>query len=127
MRTVASVECEREVTGRDWSLDNSSIFAQIDAFVQRCKDLQEVCEGQTQFARRSAGGVTADLPDFGGDRGAEIASSLMSIQASFEKCVSMLRALSYDILDVKATRWHDDYNTFKNSMKDLEVRDRRYV
>lgn len=78
---------------------------QIDAFVQRCKDLQEVCEGQTQFARRSAGGVTADLPDFGGARGAEVASSLLSIQANFEKHISQLRALSYDILDVKASRW----------------------
>ena len=126
MRTVASVERERETTGRDWELDNSSIFAQIDAFVQRCKDLQEVCEGQTQFARRSAGGVTADLPDFGGARGAEVASSLLSIQASFEKHVHALRALSYDILDVKATRWHDDYNTFKNSMKDLEVMFQKY-
>ena len=25
-----------------WLLDRSSIFAQIDAFVQRCKDLKEV-------------------------------------------------------------------------------------
>ena len=29
-----------------WVLDESSIFAQIDAFIQRCKDLLEVVEGQ---------------------------------------------------------------------------------
>lgn len=29
MRTVASVKREREATGRDWELDNSSIFAQV--------------------------------------------------------------------------------------------------
>lgn len=33
----------------------------------------------------------------------------------------MLRSLNYDILDVKATRWHDDFNTFKTGTKDLEV------
>ena len=46
---------------------------------------------------------------------------LPCVQGAFEKYVSTLRGLSYDILDVKAPRWHDDYNTFKNNMKDLEV------
>lgn len=31
-----------------WVLDESSIFAQIDAFIQRCKDLLEVVEGQVR-------------------------------------------------------------------------------
>ena len=30
----------------EWVLDESSIFAHIDAFIQRCKDLLEVVEGQ---------------------------------------------------------------------------------
>ena len=50
-----------------------------------------------------------------------VAAQLLAIQASFEKHVATLRSLNYDILDVKATRWHDDYNAFKNSLKDLEV------
>ena len=112
---------QQQGDGRSWELDHSSIFAQIDAFVQRCRDLQEVCEGQTQFARKTAGGATGELPVFGGARGAEVAQQLLAIQASCEKHVGALRALSYDILDVKATRWHDDYNAFKNSLKDLEV------
>ncbi len=29
-----------------WVLDESTIFAQVDAFIQRCKDLLEVVEGQ---------------------------------------------------------------------------------
>ena len=41
-RTAAAVEREKELTGREWDLDMSSIFAQLNAFVQRCKDLQEV-------------------------------------------------------------------------------------
>jgi dynein heavy chain len=50
------------VTGREWDLDMSSIFAQLNAFVQRCKDLQEVCEGQTQFARRGEVRTTRRIP-----------------------------------------------------------------
>ncbi len=32
-----------------WVLDKSTIFAQIDAFVQRCKDLLEVVESQVRI------------------------------------------------------------------------------
>ena len=102
----------------------SSIFAQLNAFVQRCKDLQEVCEGLTQFCRRTAGGGSLPLPDFGGSRGAEVGTSLLSIETQFGKLVALLRGVQYDILDVKATAtlWHTDYNTtFKSGMKDLEV------
>lgn len=57
-----------------WDFDVSSIFAHIDAFVQRCRDLLEVCEAQMQFASRTK------LPAFGGTRGPDIAKSIMDIQ-----------------------------------------------
>lgn len=55
-----------------WDFDQSSIFAQIDAFVQRCRDLLEVCEGQIQFARKINNGKKAAIPCFGGSKGPEI-------------------------------------------------------
>ncbi|CAN0210547.1 unnamed protein product, partial [Phaeothamnion confervicola] len=60
---------------RHWDFDEASIFAQIDAFVQRCCDLLEICEGQMQFARKSSatGGKPGPLPEFGGTRGPETA------------------------------------------------------
>jgi dynein heavy chain len=65
-----------------WDFDTSSIFAHIDAFVQRCRDMLEVCWAQSQFAPQS------DLPVFGGTRGVEITKSLLNIQSSFQKLVS---------------------------------------
>jgi len=108
---------------RYWDFNQASIFAQIDAFVQRCRDLLEVCEGQIQFCRRSesTGGKPGALPEFGGTRGQEIAKALMGVQASFEVQIERLKHLDYNILDVKTSRWHDDYNLFKNVVKDLEV------
>ena len=53
-----------------------AIFAQVEAFIERCRNLLEICEGQIQFARRSIsnnGGAKAELPKFGGSRGPEIA------------------------------------------------------
>lgn len=92
-----------------WLLDRSSIFAQIDAFVQRCRDLKEVCEGQSQFGRYSFG-KKRPLPLFAGLRGPEIARSLEEIEEAFEKNLSILKNVKKTILDVKSTAWHDAYN-----------------
>jgi len=103
-----------------WVLDNSSIFAQVDAFMQRCRDLLEVCEGQVHFARSSEG-KKKPIPCFPGCRGPEIARSLREIEATFEKYLGNLKAVKKGILNVKNTRWHDDYNKFRAGIKDLEI------
>ena len=98
-------------------IDDASVFAQIDAFVQRCRDLIEVCESQIQFVRKSAAtrGKPGVLPQFGGTKAPEIVSGLMGIQQSFEQQIDRLRRLDYNALDVRVSRWHDDYNLFKVS------------
>ncbi|XP_046574741.1 LOW QUALITY PROTEIN: dynein axonemal heavy chain 2-like [Haliotis rubra] len=103
-----------------WVLDKSSIFAQIDAFIQRCKDLLEVCEAQIHFARMEDGNRT-EMPYFGGQKGPEITRGLLEIEAQFGKNLNILRSVKKTILDVKATSWHDDYNRFRAGVKDLEV------
>ncbi|CAD7695691.1 unnamed protein product, partial [Ostreobium quekettii] len=107
--------CVSARSARPWDFDVSSVFAHIDAFLQRCRDLLEVCEAQLQFAPKE------ELPVFGGLRGPEIEKNILDIQVSFKGLVVGLQGLTYDILDVKATRWHDDFNTFKTGAKDLEV------
>lgn len=42
------------------------------------------------------------------------------LQASFRERVHVLASCSYNVLDVKITRWHDDFNVFKAAVKDLE-------
>lgn len=46
---------------------------------------------------------------------------LSALQDSFELHIDLLRHLDYDVLDVKISAWHDDYNHFKSNIKDLEV------
>ena len=103
-----------------WVLDESSIFAQTDAFIQRCKDLLEVVQSQIDFARFSEG-KKKPVPCFGGCRGADMTRSLREIEHTFEKHLSGLRAVKRTILDVKATGWYDDYNRFRSGVKELEV------
>lgn len=43
-------------------------------------------------------------------------------QGSFDQLLSKLRSLSYNVLDVKANEWYEDFNIFKAGTKDLEIR-----
>ena len=80
-RTAAAVAAS---SSREWNFDDASIFAQIDAFVQRCRDLLEVCAGQIQFANKNSAtkGEPGPLPRFGGSNGQEITKALLEIQVS---------------------------------------------
>ena len=60
-------------TRKDSGIDkDDTIFAENEAFIQRCKDLKEICEGQLQFA-------LAKMPIFGGTKGKEWTVSLLDL------------------------------------------------
>jgi len=122
-KTVQAINRQKARYGRTWEIDDASIFAQIDAFVQRCRDLIEICESQMQFVRKSADtkGAPGPIPHFTGTKAQEIIDGIIGIQESFEHHLERLKKLEYDVLDVKISKWHDDYNHFKSDVKDLEV------
>ncbi|KAL9644994.1 hypothetical protein ABK040_004487 [Willaertia magna] len=103
--------------------DKSSVFAEIDAFVQRCSELLEVCEAQLQFGNFvvSNDNTKNGLPRFGGTRGPEITKSFVDIRLAFQKLMNDLGNFKHTILDVKSTNWHDDYKKFKSGIRDLEL------
>ncbi|XP_054171131.1 dynein axonemal heavy chain 2 isoform X7 [Homo sapiens] len=117
---VQAVQMHIQFSSRGWVLDQTSIFAQVDAFVQRCKDLIEVCDCQYHFARWEDG-KQGPLPCFFGAQGPQITRNLLEIEDIFHKNLHTLRAVRGGILDVKNTCWHEDYNKFRAGIKDLEV------
>ncbi|XP_038624757.1 dynein heavy chain 2, axonemal [Tachyglossus aculeatus] len=117
---LRAVQLHTRFSSRGWVLDQTSIFAQVDAFVQRCKDLIEVCDCQYHFARWEDG-TQGPLPCFSGAQGPQVSRNLLEIEDIFHKNLMMLRAVHGGILDVKNTSWHEDYNRFRAGVKDLEV------
>ncbi|KAM9407837.1 LOW QUALITY PROTEIN: dynein axonemal heavy chain 2 [Salvelinus alpinus] len=113
-------QLHHKYSSKGWVLDQTSIFALVDAFVQRCKDLLEVCDCQQQFARREEG-EQIPLPSFAGRQGAEVTRSLLEMESTFGRSLMILQHVRKGILDVKNTSWHDDYNRFRAGVKDLEV------
>jgi dynein heavy chain len=64
---------------RPWAaLDTTAIFAHVDAFVQRCRDLQELCAAQRQFT--SGQQLAAVLS---GSKAPEIARAIAEVQEGF--------------------------------------------
>lgn len=62
------------------------------------------------------------MPVFGGTKGKEWTVSLLDLQKMFEKHLKTIENLSYDILDVKVTLWHEDYGQkFKDEVKLIEI------
>lgn len=62
------------------------------------------------------------MPQFGGSKGPEIKKNLEELESMFAKHLKDIQNLDYDILDVKITKWHDDYGQrFKENMKNLEI------
>jgi len=113
-------QVHNKFSSEGWMLDEASIFAQVDAFIQRCRDLLEVVEGQEHFARYSEG-KKKPIPCFGGCRGLEVTRSWKEIEHTFEKHLAALKAIRKTILDVKVSSWHDDYSRFRAGVKELEV------
>ena len=62
------------------------------------------------------------MPVFGGTKGKEWTASLEDLKKMFDKYLDQIKQLDYDILDVKITKWHDDYGQiFKENVKTIEV------
>ena len=103
-------------SGRAWDFDRVSLFSTIDAFVQRCIDLRDICEAQQQFAPQMS------LPIFAGLKGPHIHERLIDIFHQFRGLAARLRDVGYDPLDVKQLRWLDDFTQFRSGVKDLELK-----
>ena len=48
-----------------------------------------------------------------------VPQSLTGIEVAFEANLEKLRPFMDEMLDVKATKWHDAYNTFRSGVRDL--------
>ncbi|XP_014680873.1 PREDICTED: dynein heavy chain 2, axonemal-like [Priapulus caudatus] len=81
---------------------------------------RKMCECSRHFLRMD-NGTQIPVPSFSGQRGPEVAQTLLETEKTFSKRLDALKKVRKTILDVKATSWHDDYNRFRSGIKDLEV------
>mmetsp|Transcript_30029 Transcript_30029/g.44242 ORF Transcript_30029/g.44242 Transcript_30029/m.44242 type:complete len:516 (+) Transcript_30029:179-1726(+) len=109
-------------TGAKWDFDEVTIFAQVNAFIQRCRELTEICIGRLQFVCSSPlvenrAINNASIPKFGGTSGPQIMKSLSGIEQTYTSHVEQLQKVDYDILNVRTSQWHKDFNNYKIAVK----------
>ncbi|KAJ8920059.1 hypothetical protein NQ315_011713 [Exocentrus adspersus] len=103
-----------------WDLDKAPIFNHVDSFIQRCKDMIEVCESMIVFGRYNE---TENIPKpkFGGSRGVEFEQWAERTEKMFQDSLLDIEKIKHRIFDVQAAEWYDDILKFRTRMKDIEV------
>jgi len=64
--------------------------------------------------------MVKEYPRFGGVQGEEVKKNLIQISGEFRNQLLNVKKKKADILDTHATNWHDDFDKFRNAIKDME-------
>jgi dynein heavy chain len=98
-------------------------FARLDSFLERCHDILELTNTVLQFSKLEtmSGGVKEPL-SVGGTKGKVLTTSVAQIFADFTRTVSRFHHIEYNLLDVDAEQFDDDFYLFRRDIKELERR-----
>jgi dynein heavy chain len=77
-----------------WNFENSRVFAQLDAFIQRCRDLNEVCRWRIQFESLRWSFSPTDLADIAAY---EEAKASLAPENPDEAAVQLVAEMAADI------------------------------
>ena len=91
------------------------MFVRLDAFLERCHDTLDLTQTIVQFQKLGK-------LEVGGTKGKTLTTSVQQIYTDFEKAVATFRAVQYDIMDVDAKSFDDDFYEFRVRIKELERR-----
>ncbi|XP_034231069.1 dynein heavy chain 2, axonemal [Thrips palmi] len=103
-----------------WDLDRPTIFNHVDSFVQRCRDMIDVCEAMIVFGRVDETEEIAK-PQFFGTRGPEFERICDKIEQNFFSALQDIKDVQHTILDVQASTWYDSIFRFRKRVRDIEI------
>ncbi|CAM9107555.1 unnamed protein product [Discosporangium mesarthrocarpum] len=107
-KATANAECP----ANPWRIQNNALFMRLDSFLERCHDILDLTQTIVQFSKLAK-------IEVGGTKGNTLTAS---IHCDFEVAVEKFKGVPYDILDVAAKQFDDDFYEFRCSIKELERR-----
>ena len=84
---------------RSWNVNHDSVFAQVDAFIQRCRDLIDVCMCVRHFGNKT-GTTEHSFPQLTGTNAHANTRSMEGIRNRFRSFLALLRK------EASAERWN---------------------
>lgn len=98
-----------------WRVQNAALFTRLDAFLERCHDLLDLTQTIWHFSK-------LNKIEIGGTKGKTLTTSVHQVHSDFENSVLMIKEVSYDVIDVDAKAFDDDFYEFRVKIKELERR-----
>ncbi|KAK4876213.1 hypothetical protein RN001_012635 [Aquatica leii] len=117
---VAVSHTHADLGSEEWNLERAPIFNHIDTFIQRCKDMLEICEAMIIFGRYNES-EAIPKPRFGGTRGEEFENWCVRIENMFQNSLDDVEKQKFKILNVQDSSWNDEILKFRAKMKDIET------
>lgn len=98
-----------------WNITTNALFVRLDAFSERCQDIQHLTNTIVQFSK-------LNKIEIGGTKGKTLTTSVKQIYSEFTQAVEEFQDVKYDIMDVGAKEFDDDFYEFRCKIKELERR-----
>lgn len=98
-----------------WNITTNALFVRLDAFSERCQDIQHFTTTIVQFSK-------LNKIEIGGTKGKTLTTSVKQIHTEFLQAVEEFKKVSYDIMNVSAKEFDDDFYEFRCKIKELERR-----
>mmetsp|Transcript_13737 Transcript_13737/g.31794 ORF Transcript_13737/g.31794 Transcript_13737/m.31794 type:complete len:4493 (-) Transcript_13737:49-13527(-) len=104
-----------ECPSNPWRFQNSALFARLDSFLERCHDVLDLMQTILQFNK-------LERVEIGGTKGKTLTNSVRQIFQEFFDAVAAFQHAPYDIMDVEAKQFDDDFYEFRGQINELERR-----
>ena len=98
-----------------WNITTNALFVRLDAFSERCQDIQHLTTTIVQFSK-------LNKIEIGGTKGKTLTTSVKQIHTEFLQAVDEFKKVTYDIMNVGAKEFDDDFYEFRCKIKELERR-----
>ena len=98
-----------------WVISPSGVFVRLDSFAERCQDIMHFTSTIVQFSKLAK-------IEIGGTKGSILTKAVANISEEFQQIVEHFQAVEYDIMDISAKSFDDDFYNFRSKIKELERR-----
>ena len=98
-----------------WKIQNNAIFSRLDLFLERCYDTRDLTETIIQFSKLMK-------IEIGSTKGKALSDNVHKIHDDFQKEVTYISEVDYDIMDIETEGFDHSYLEFRQGVKEFERR-----
>ena len=110
-KTKVASECPTN----QWSIQNGALCARLDCFIERSHDILDLTKTIIQFSKLAK-------VEIEGTKGNTLTSTIQQIKDNFQRSVDAVKNLEYDIMDINAVQFDNEYSQFRKFVKEIERR-----